>query len=218
MGIPANTLRISIAGKIALTDVWNCSLWLRPVGEATAPTNGADAATLLATLCGGTEWTNLKAAILANMRSIDTIATQTMYSYAASGTTATASAQQADAGVGTGSAMTHPPQVCQVLTLLTGVAGRQHRGRIYLPATGVAVSSTTELATDTLSTVRSTISLWNKRNALLTLGWAMYVVSQTATSSLPVKTVRADNKLDVQRRRANKLIADATASTAMPWL
>jgi hypothetical protein len=218
MAIPANTLRMSFIGKIGLTDVWNCSVWIRPTGDATAPTNAADTAALLATFTGVSGWSSFRTALLTNMRPIDTIDEYALYSYPTGGTTAAAVAIQADGAVGTGTTTTNPPQICQVMTLQTGVAGRSHRGRIYWPATALAVNTANEQFSGTLSSTRSGFAGWVLGLAGLTHGWAPYVVSQTNTSSLPVLSVKVDTKPDVQRRRVNKMVPATVAVTNTPWL
>lgn len=218
MAIPSNTLRMAFQGKIGLTDVWNCSVWIRPTGAATAPTNATDTAALLATFTGVSGWSGFRTALLTNMRPIDTIDQYTLYSYPAGGTHAAAVATQADGAVGTGTTTTNPPQVCQVMTLQTGVAGRAHRGRIYWPASALAMNTANEQFSGTLSSTRSGFAAWVLGLAGLTLGWAPYVVSQTNTSSLPVTSIKVDTKPDIQRRRVNKMIPATVATTATPWL
>lgn len=218
MPVPANTLRFSFVGKIGVSDIWNCSVWLRPVGSATAPTTGAATDALLTSLKGVSGWTTLRSAILTCIRSIDSLDHETLYSYATTGNQATAVAQQSDVAAGTGATQVNPPQVCQVMTLQTGVAGRSQRGRIYWPATALGLSSTDGQFSGTISNVRTGFAAWVLGTAGLAAGWAPYVVSQTHTSSLPVVSIRVDTKPDIQRRRVNKVTPTTSATTLTPWI
>jgi len=218
MPIPANTLRFSIRGNLPGNEIWNCSFWLRPTGAATAPSDGTAADALLTTLKGVTHWATFKAQILANLRATGGIVEERLYCYPTTGTTAAAVAVQSDVAAGTSTGGTLPNQCAVVVTLLTGVAGRSQRGRVYLPLSGGAVSTTDGQLTNTLPTLRAELANWNKDMALLASGWAIYVVSQTRTSSLPVVQCKIDTRVDVQRRRANRQAATSSATTAMPWL
>ena len=218
MAIPANTLRFSIRGNLPGNEIWNSSIWLRPIGSATAPTNGVDCDTLLTALKGVSGWSTFRDAVLALIRSTAGIVEERLYSYPVSGTHASAVAVQSDIRAGTSTAGTLPNQCCCVMTLLTGVAGRSQRGRIYFPAGGLAISPTDGQFSSTQSGLRSGFAAWVLGTAGLVQGWAPYVVSQTQTSSLSVVQVKVDTRPDIQRRRANRQAATSAATTNTPWV
>lgn len=207
MAVPVDAVRFSMRGKLAVTDQWNCSFWMTPVGANHAPSTAADATTLLNTFTTGTAWTNFRAALLAMQRPIDGIQQEALYCYPSGGTSATAQAIKTDVGAGTGTSATLPPQICRVVTLRTDLSGRRHRGRIYLPATGMAVDSTNEQFSDSGSTLLTALEAWDSYLAELTEGWWLAVVSQTSTSSQVVARFSTDTVADTQRRRRNKVVA-----------
>lgn len=104
------------------------------------------------------------------------------------------------AGAGTGSL---PNQVCVVATLLTGLAGRRNRGRIFLPC------NSSSLANGQLSSsITGGIQAWvasfvGAINSAYDPG-KVVVLSQVAGSASNVTEISVDSRLDIQRRRADR--------------
>lgn len=96
------------------------------------------------------------------------------------------------------------PQCCQVVTLRTGLAGRSHRGRVYLPwinndASAAGVLNATDVA---LAQAAWTTFV----GALNTASFPLVVVSKKLTASFDVTAVKARANATTQRRRALKSI------------
>lgn len=112
--------------------------------------------------------------------------------------------------VGT-SATIHPPYVAQVATLLTATAGRTNRGRLYLPATGLGVSSTTGQQSGSPTAFINNLASWlNNRSAWGIGTWINaidpIVMTQRGGAPQRVTTLRSDTKFDTQRGREDKLV------------
>lgn len=98
------------------------------------------------------------------------------------------------------------PQVCRVISLLTGTAGRRFRGRIYLPARG-ALTGTDGISVPTAGSLTAfglllgdLVEAWPGDDAPY-LG----VYSAAADVVTPVTQLRQGNVLDTQRRRRDGL-------------
>lgn len=118
---------------------------------------------------------------------------------------------------GTASTSPCPDQCALVVTQLTGVPGRSHRGRAYLPgpATGALVAG--QLNTPTPATVAAAYMAWLQAVAdEATTPAVASVLSSTLSSAGHITFVRVDSRLDVQRRRGDKQVVTSTAtSTAL---
>lgn len=111
---------------------------------------------------------------------------------------------------GTGAAP-HPPQCATVFSLRTQTPGASGRGRVYWPATGIAMSASTlrgdsavlggaltgfktymasiETAIETVLAVPVSLDIWSRKNA----------------SSAPVDRIQVGDVVDTQRRRRDTL-------------
>lgn len=100
-------------------------------------------------------------------------------------------------------------QTALCVTLLTNVAGRRGKGRVFLPADGANLSSGAQLSAPSPATVATSVA------GLLTsvfTGAAALVASPTAGTAAVVTSTRVDSRLDVIRARANKQAAAVVAS------
>lgn len=121
---------------------------------------------------------------------------------------------------GTASGTLTPLQSCMVVGLKTAISSASTRGRVYMPAHTIPESNATALFASGQATAMATLVA----KALTTAGAALagtlnassalspVVYSPTKAFVTPVTAVTADNKPDIQRRRANKLQPTATAS------
>lgn len=113
-----------------------------------------------------------------------------------------------------GSSSSHlPNQVALVATLRSAVPSRRTRGRMYLPATGAATLTGGFYGGSGPANVAAAVK------ALMSVSPTLFppvVVSTAAASASPITSVSVDNRLDIQRRRANKQLPTVTASVALP--
>lgn len=107
--------------------------------------------------------------------------------------------------VGSGT-VTLPPQCALVTTLLTGAAGRRTRGRMYWPVDANGNGNAQMISTSVDNLVLS-VETFLGRITNRVVGSSVHVVSNAGTSSRAVTEIKADSKIDIQRRRANKLAA-----------
>jgi hypothetical protein len=149
-----------------------------------------------------TTWWN---AIKANISTSFTLTGISMYAYSYPTTTALFQAESApinSAGTLTGNGS--PIDTALVISLRTGVPGRSQRGRMYVPFHGPITVATGLLAGATATAYNTaTKALFDTANGLTTN--TVSVISRTHGSYEKVKTLLADNKPDVQRRRENRL-------------
>lgn len=121
---------------------------------------------------------------------------------------------------GTGTS-NHPMYVALVVTTQTGLAGRRNRGRMYLPATGLAADATNGLQNGSPAAYANNIASWLNNRAAWATGatWIAsinpVVMTQTGSTPQQINNVRMDNKFDTQRGRENKIIATVTANATV---
>jgi hypothetical protein len=91
-----------------------------------------------------------------------------------------------------------------VATMLTGQSGRSFRGRMYCPATNLGLTAGL-IASGQVDAVAT--GLVDAIDAVRTdTTWRPMVVSITQSVMTEIIQVRVDDKPDIQRRRANKLV------------
>lgn len=124
------------------------------------------------------------------------------------------------------SAGVHPPQTAVVLSLRSTVPGSSGRGRLYWPAIGATLSSTTlRLSTPATSAVATaTATYLDKISSALKANLAappslidydLCVVSPTTGTKTRIVLIQVGDVLDVQRRRRDRLV-ESYASAPMP--
>jgi hypothetical protein len=106
-----------------------------------------------------------------------------------------------------------PLQVSCVVTLQTGAAGRSRRGRMYLPADGAGMGANHQFATGDVDQASIAVAGWI--HALSLLGGDPVVLSTLTGTAMPITSVKADTKADIQRRRANKQVPANTYTHAI---
>jgi hypothetical protein len=116
------------------------------------------------------------------------------------------------AGVGT---PTKPNQVAVVITLISTLAGRRGRGRIFLPilagtmgATGRMGSTQRDSLADTADTLVTGVG---QAMGARVQADAVSVQSQVVPSSAIVTSIRVGDVFDTQRRRRDNLIESYTS-------
>lgn len=201
MAIPAGVARVSVVGHLRGGEIFDTSFWC--LGGVT-PSDGQDLAD------------GVKAALLANplpflgmMNASGGVDEIRVYSYPSGGPAAATVHSAAVNAVGTSTGATQASQSCLVATLLTGLLGRRNRGRMYLPAVNVQLDGTTGLlTTPTAAAVSAAMGTFFTDVNNIALGGGgnpvVSVVSQTASNVEQVTQVGVDNRIDIQRRRANQ--------------
>jgi hypothetical protein len=123
---------------------------------------------------------------------------------------------------GGGTPLRLPAQAAVVVSLLTDTPGGSGRGRMYWPALGATLDTTTaRLATPTTDTVLTGFKtyLTAVRTALAdnfpTIGFDLAVRSKTTHTTPHVTRLRVGNIIDTQRRRRDTL-REAYVTTTFP--
>lgn len=120
-----------------------------------------------------------------------------------------------NAGTG-GTAGTHPQaaQVCGVITLQTGFAGRAYRGRVYLPFTDLASNNADNSPAPSAGYIADLIALAAhlEGNENITTGADGFVISHVLYHRkthlfTPILNTRSNTKWGTQRRRGRYRVA-----------
>lgn len=170
-----------------------------------------------------------KAAITNMLSSDQKIDKITAYYYADAKLPATfaASAAFAGGGLAGSSAPTLPLQTSCCVTLNTGHSGASYRGRMYFPATGVAMQAGHTFADVNITPLANAIAgtsttdglLWDFARALDAAGTGgsdPVVFSRKLDAFNVITSVSIDNRPDVQRRRAAS--QQPTATVTKPYI
>lgn len=209
MAIPSGVIRCVLEGTRAANEIMNTGFWLTGA-TVTSQGDANDFAEAVGTLLS----TTYSAAITGLSRSTDVWHGLTTYCYPTGGPLATYIGSFAFTKAGTASAATLPLQTCAVLTLQTGLNGRRNRGRMYLPASGIAVEATAFNFDAT--TVTTVTTAWqgfmNEWNANISFPSKIAVVSSAGSAAHEVTSIRMDTRPDVQRRRANSQTVSSSVS------
>ena len=210
MPAPSSSIRFNLVGSLPHGEIFDTGFWT--VGVAV--TDAATANTMAARIAS-----RFAEDLYLNIRALcdaDTAYTQVRaYCYPGGGTRADAIGEAPIAvGVGTGSVQSNPLQTSLVCTLRTGLAGRRHRGRMYLPANAWPITDHqfADGGVDSVATAMKTF-LQNV-NLDGTLGTCA-VVSNVASTATPIKSVTVDTKPDIQRRRSSSMTARHNASSTL---
>lgn len=199
-------------GKIGPSEIWQVGFGL--IGGT--PTSNAEANALAQLLW--TEFTSLSdppfwPSVRTTLWSAQTSLTGVrVYAYPAGGTTATYVGADLDETPIVGNVGTPlPNQVALVATLQTAESGRRRRGRVYLPMTGNALDAQGQVHSADASTIANNLAAamsdWNAAEG----NGKFSVISTTSGTSAPITSIKVDTRADVQRRRANKQLAESSA-------
>lgn len=211
MGIPANVARVSLQGTLPGGEIFSTGFWVRPSdGGSDVPSTNADAQTMANNIVGQTAFGTLITGLKSLLSTSSAYATLRVDCYPTGGPRATASATAAIAsGTGTG-ANALPDQVCWVATLRTGQIGRSLRGRMYLPANGYTITTTTGLFIAHTPTIAALVAAYFTSLPLSNtipgsgVGAEAVVVSSRLTVATHISQVTNDHRPDIQRRRADR--------------
>lgn len=200
MSIPSLTTRVQVRGHFPGAEIFEWGYWLggAPVSQDDANNLAAAQKTLFDSA--------LKTLLLPHINADSGYDEIRVYAYPTGGPSAAFVGSAALGYAGTGSTTCNNPlQVALVVTLLTGLAGRRNRGRLYLPyqlSTGLTNHQLTQSQINPIGTAFADFA--GGQN----VGQQISVVSQVgAGAQNPITAVKVDSRLDVQRRRANKQTA-----------
>lgn len=207
MPLPQNhLLKVVFGGNVAGED-WSCGVWFRPPDTSAIPT-----VTLMNTFLGhcvtsiGGFWSGGLKAVNAAGTTLTFVKGYWYFNTVLQLTGVSA----ISASVGSGSNPL-PSYVARVLSLYSDTPGRFARGRVYLPYTGLAVSSST-FQWATASTVESAFKTMTKQmesdavtDFSLPGNAPLSVVSRTNAGPYTVTQLRMDSIPDTQHGRTRKL-------------
>jgi hypothetical protein len=111
-----------------------------------------------------------------------------------------------------------PTQAAVVASNLTGLSGRHNRGRSYLPATGAGMLTGHSLSTTDTDNVASAHRSLISNISAITYGSATTlgcVVLRNLATPANITSVKVDNEVDIQRRRADKIAATYSKTIAV---
>jgi hypothetical protein len=212
----AEVLRVSIIGAMPTGEEWS----VNPVysiggdfGTTVTPQQAQTIATAIAAVAA-------PGAILAAWVPATTLSGCRVEARALDGTLETqAEAIKATPQVGTG-ASPHPFQVALVSSLRTAFPGARGRGRLYWPATGINISSSTlrpisSTVVSVLGGVKTYLSAIQTAIDATLDGVALGVWSRTSQDVNVVQSIQMGDVLDTQRRRRDTLV-EVISSTPYP--
>lgn len=185
-------------------DIWETGFWLNGTGVSSEGAANALAEIITATL-NSEDSSGAMRILAASFWTTGVHWTETRSYVYTGGSTATYVGLYVLPVVRTGLGTTNilPNQVSLVLTTLTGLAGRRNRGRMYLPVNfspltgaGLFPASDVNVLTDSMALAFTDINASDTGKVVL--------VSRTGTTARQISAVRADQRPDIQRRRANK--------------
>lgn len=211
----AALIRVSIKGSMPGGEVWSVNpIWKQGTGDLGLTFTQAQAIA-----------TNVSAISLSiPLRSLFSAETRIVGCRVESRDTGGTLFAQAEASVasvvGGSGAQNHPFQTSIVQSLRTAVAGARGRGRLYWPATGLALDSAslrvpTASVSAALGAVKAYLASIDTIVKAQSAGSTLCVWSRTDNVLRDVNEMRMGDVLDVQRRRRDALVEGVTV-TAYP--
>lgn len=213
-----NTIGLHLRGQLLGPDIFDMGLYFTPSGTATVPSDASTLAALLAEIVGLTAFTALTTELRTYIHSSDKFTQWALYSYPSGGSHAAAAVNQNVSLAGTAATRVLPNQCAVVVSLRSPFAGRQNRGRFYVPVTtqNVITSGTSQLTstncTSLATAVNNFLSSMNGHSFTNVAGNALRPCVSSRGNSALILTVLVDSIIDTQRRRRNKVSANNTAS------
>jgi hypothetical protein len=197
MPIPVGVTKFVLQGTLAGGEIWQTGFW--QLGAVSTPADANTAAQGVWTAFSNTGTGQFGKAFQNTNNNQVQMSNCSAYSYPHGGPTADVVGTYGPTPVtGTSIASALPDQVAMCVTVLSAMAGASHRGRMYIPVTAV------NLATGALFSTSDVSSIVNGLKAALNAAGGAIVVSQHLDSYVPAVGLRADQRPDIQRRRANR--------------
>lgn len=216
--IPEHVAKVVLAGSMANGEIFNCGFW---VNFASDQPDAASFASFIAGVETSLSDTTAGVSFQNAFEELNTAETQLTdifgYYYGDESGHATLQADHTlgSPWVGTSSG-SHPLQVALVATLLTGAPGRSRRGRLYCPATGATLNIDGQVNATQVDHLSAGLAHgFTHLHSHSDPTGIPSVVSSTLSTSNPITTVRVDSRADIQRRRANRQLAEYSHSTTV---
>lgn len=208
MGV-ANVIRVSLVGAAPSGETWSVNPVWQIGGVSTAEDITSEECLAMATAVGGVA---LPTAVASAMSTGWNLQTTRVEARRWDGTLAAqAEANRSASSAGTGTTA-HPFQTSMVVSLRTAGVGPSARGRLFWPATGILINtSSNRVAVSTVDAFRDSFktyltSLGAALDVTLTNSPVLSVWSRLHASTLPVNALQIGDVLDVQRRRRDALV------------
>lgn len=206
--IPAGCYKVVFGGHLNTSDSWECGFWV----HGSEPTSQAEATATAALWAGQLMSTDDSGALritLTAYASADVLLEYVkVYSYPTGGPVATYIGEHLFTNTGGSGARVLPNQCAVVVSERTGFAGRRYRGRMYIPIGRTGSGGDGQLAAAAVDQIATAWALcfhdWDASGD----NGTVVVVSTVGSLFTPVSQILVDTKVDIQRRRANKELAD----------
>ena len=218
MAIPSGVYHVVFGGALAGGEVWESGFWVQGGLPGSLAEANATANLWWGQLIGegAGDSSNALNVTKAQLWSIDiTITYVKVYVYTSGGPHADLIGEYTEAFTPGTAARSWPNQMCLVVSLRTGHAGRSYRGRMYLPA---GVGSLTTVGNYATSAATAIADAW----ALCFTDWNAVegngipcIVSRVASAATNISEVIVDTRPDIQRRRANKQVITAAETASV---
>lgn len=209
--------KMVIAGTLPGGEVWSVNPCFASPGGPLI-TDFANLQTWATTVASFITTTFTTSFALGTLSSVGAPITTVTAQYFDAGNILTQQAVAPVAAQGTTSTVKMPFQVAVVCSLRTGRPGRSFRGRLYWPAMGANVnSSTARLATPSVALVTTAFNTLLKgieNSTPGTFALDLSVVSQTSSVTTPVTQLQVGDVIDTQRRRRDR---EAENYTVQPY-
>jgi len=215
-GQTSNMVRLTLHGTMNSVQSWSTSFWFDYAVGTTVPSaiNCVLAMTNSDELEGFIE--TFQGLLVAQMAPYTTFTTWSVLAYGEGALNPAEGVAQHPVPLAGTSTTILPPEVAVVASLVTAQTGQSHRGRSYLPTTGVHADPTGSLSPVTAQAIATYVAnLLSSINGHTFIdptgiGLAFSLSASVNSVQLGVSTrivaVRVDTRFDAQRRREDKLI------------
>lgn len=219
---PGKLIKYSIGGAVG-SELWSINFWCRTNSTIATPTPAQMNTTAANSLSAFNTvvWSASSNGLKSGNTSDTTLSNSKLYFYDGGLLTVDGAASITPvAGTGTSA---HPGYVASVCSLLTDYPGRSKRGRLYLPATGMGILTTTsQWASSTLTHgIVDNMRLFLQNGGIApswdgTAGIHPVIMSMSLGSITDVTGLRMDSLPDTQHGRTRRLVATDTYAVAYP--
>ena len=204
----ADLLRVSIIGAMPNGEEWSVNPVFAVGGDFGTPVSQTQAQTIATAIQAISAGNDLRG-LMATSCNINSIRVEARSVDGSLETQAEANLTSPQAGSGGTNA--HPFQTAMVFSLRTATPGATGRGRMYWPATGVALTVATlrpssSVVSAALIGMETYLSAIEAAIEVTLTGVALSVWSRKLSALRTVTSLQAGDVLDVQRRRRDALI------------
>lgn len=215
VAIPAGSTRVVLSGLLPNGEEWSTGFFMTGISPVD-PSNLTLMAQHIATVLDDGAMPNAMYSTMSHLcNPLTSWTTTTLYNYATAGNKASTIGAYVWPTPKTGGLSNGIPEQCAVVvTLRTVLAGRSHRGRMYLPCTGANLQVDGQLQ----STVVDELAAgWANAFLQLQVGDIpnVVIVSNVLSTVTPIYQVKVDSKVDTMRSRAKSASIDHTAQVAV---